>query len=428
LFAGRFADTSNLRTVSQAAQVASPPSGPSRALDLMLDAFAAMVIDGREAAAPLLRQVATAFAGAEVPLDESLRVGQLAPVAPYSLWDDVTLYAIVTRQLQLARDAGALGRLPIDLNVMGTMQTSFGDFARATQAIAEADVVAEVTGARLAPLGAICLAAFQGREANAMALFDSIVPSATQAGQGTSVQYADWAAAVLFNGLGRYEESLSFAQRAVNDTPENYISTWALPELVEAAARTGREQLAAESVDRFVVAKPSVTDWALGVEARSRALVQEGARAEDLYREAVDRLGRTRLRPELARAHLLYGEWLRRQKRRADARDQLRIAHVMFSEIGMTGFGRRALGELQATGETVRKRRDDTRDDLTSQEELIARLASEGRTNPEIGAQLFLSPRTVEWHLRKVFAKLGVTSRRALRDALPARAVIVSRN
>jgi len=222
---------------------------------------------------------------------------------------------------------------------------------------------------------------------------------------------------------------VSSAQRAADDTPEMYVSRWALPEVVEAAVRTGRLQLAADSVDRFaVVTQASGTNWALGIEARSRALVTEGEPAEDLYREAVDRLRRTRLRPELARAHLLYGEWLRRQSRRVDARDQLRIAHDMSTEIGMLAFAERALRELRATGATVRKRREDTRDDLTPQEELIARLAIEGRTNPEIGAQLFLSPRTVEWHLRKVFAKLGITSRRGLRDALPARAAVASGN
>jgi len=219
------------------------------------------------------------------------------------------------------------------------------------------------------------------------------------------------------------------ARRAADDAPEMYVSGWALPEVVEAAVRTDRLQLAADSVERFAAAtQASGTDWALGIEARSRALVEEGDPAEDLYREAVDRLGRTRLRPELARAHLLYGEWLRRQKRRIDARDQLRTAHSMFTEIGMLAFTERALRELRATGETVRKRRDDTRDDLTPQEELIARLAVEGKTNPEIGAQLFLSPRTIEWHLRKVFTKLGITSRRGLHDVLPDRAETGRRN
>ncbi len=360
LFAGPFAGTSNLRAVSLAAQAAPRPSGPISTVNLMLDAFAAMVIDGREAAAPLLRQVASAFAGTEVPTQEALRIGQLAPVASYSLWDDASLEAIVARQLQRARDAGALARLPIDLNVMGVTQTFFGDFPGATLAIAEANVVAEATGAGLAPVGAMLLAAFQGREADAKALIDATAKSASEIGQGASVKNTHWVAALLFNGLGRYQEAVSAAQRAADDTPESYVTAWALPELVEAAARTGDLQLAADSVERFVAAtQASGTDWARGIEARSRALVQEGGPAEDLYREAVDRLSRTRLRPELARAHLLYGEWLRRQNRRSDARGQLRLAYDLFSEIGMMAFAQRALGELQATGETVRKRQEE---------------------------------------------------------------------
>jgi tetratricopeptide (TPR) repeat protein len=357
LFAGQFAGMGTLQAISRAAQAAPRPTGPPRTLDVMLDGFAALVSDGRAAAAPLLRQIASAFAGTEVPTDEALRVGQLAPVAAYSLWDDASLYAIVTRQLQLARDAGALGRLPIDLNVMATMETFFGDFTRAAQAIAEAAVVAEVTGTRLAPVGALCLAASQGRQAEVMTLIDATVTSATARGQGVSVQYANWGAAVLFNGLGRYAEAVSSSQQAADDTPELYVSSWALPELVEAAVRTGRVQLAADSVDRFVVAtEASGSDWARGIEARSRALVNEGDTADGLYREAVDRLTRTRLRPELARAHLLYGEWLRRQNRRVDARNQLRSAYDMFSEIGMLAFAERTTHELEATGETVRKR------------------------------------------------------------------------
>jgi DNA-binding CsgD family transcriptional regulator len=385
----------------------------------MLDGFAALVIDGREAAVPLLREVATAFAGTEVPTEEALRVGQLAPIAPYSLWDDATLHAIVARQLQLSRDAGALARLPIDLNVVGTTETFFGDFARAARANSEAEVVADATGTRLAPVGSMCLAAFQGREAEVIVLTDAIIASATEGGQGASVQYAHWVSAVLFNGLGRYEEAVSSAQRAADDTPEAYISAWALPELVEAAARTGKVQLAADSVDRFVAAtQASGTDWARGIEARSRALVQEGDAAEDLYREAVERLSRTRLRPEVARAHLLYGEWLRRGSRRVEAREQLRTAHDMLDAIGMQGFAGRAERELLAAGERARKRSPETWDQLTEQELQIAQMARDGLTNPEIGGRLYISPRTVEWHLRKIFTKLAITSRRELPSGL----------
>jgi DNA-binding CsgD family transcriptional regulator len=429
LFAGRFAGAGSLEAVSRAARSAPRPAGPPHTLDLMLDAFAALVIDGRAAAAPLLRKVASAFAGTEVSTDEALRIGQLAPVAAYSLWDEASLHAMVTRQLQLAHDAGALGRLPIDLNVVGTMETFFGDFAAATRANAEAELVAEVTGTAAAPFGAMCLAASQGREAEAMTLIDATITSSTAGGQGVGVQYGQWLTAVLCNSLGRYEQALSSARGATDDTPEFYVSAWALPELVEAAARTGQAQLAGDSVERFVLAtQASGTDWALGIEARSRALVSEGDTADRLYREAIDRLSRTRLRPELARAHLLYGEWLRHMRRRAEAREQLRRAYDMCSEIGMLAFGQRALHELQATGETVRKREDNARSDLTPQEEHIARLALEGRTNAEIGAQLFISARTVEWHLRKVFVKLGITSRKGLQNAIATRPSIGRQN
>jgi len=197
---------------------------------------------------------------------------------------------------------------------------------------------------------------------------------------------------------------------------------WALPELVEAAARAGDAGLASRALERLTrTTQPFDTDVALGIEARCRALLSDERAADGLYREAIDRLSRTRVRTDLARAHLLYGEWLRRERRRADAREHLRTAYGMFNAMGADGFAERARHELLATGETVRKRTDDTRDDLTPQEEHIARLAVAGRTNPEIGAELFISPRTVEWHLKKVFMKLGISSRKGLADALPER-------
>jgi DNA-binding CsgD family transcriptional regulator len=227
-------------------------------------------------------------------------------------------------------------------------------------------------------------------------------------------------AAILFNGLGRYDRALASARRAAPETPHLHVSPWALTELVEAATRSGRPDLAARALDRVLAATaPATTDWGRGIRARCRALVSEGEDADRLHREAIERLGRTRRRPELARAHLLYGEWLRRENRRGDARVQLRAAHEQFASIGMEGFGERARGELLATGEKVRERTVETRDDLTPQERQIARLARDGMSNPEIGARLFLSPRTVEWHLRNVFIKLGIRSRRELAEALP---------
>ena len=231
--------------------------------------------------------------------------------------------------------------------------------------------------------------------------------------------WAHWTAAVLYNGLARYKEAASAAQQATSNTLNPWMSMWAMPELVEAAARAGDAGLAREAFERLAeTTRPCGTNVALGVEARCRALLSDGAAAGDLYREAIERFSRTRLRPELARAHLLYGEWLRREGRRVDAREQLRTAHDLFDAIGMEAFAERARRELLATGEKVRKRSPDTRDELTPQEEQIARLAREGLSNPEIGAQLFVSVRTVEWHLGKVFGKLGVSSRKELRTAL----------
>ena len=244
---------------------------------------------------------------------------------------------------------------------------------------------------------------------------------ATAAGQGLAVRVAQWAASVLYNGLGRHEEAASAARHVTTEDIDPYPQMWALPELVEAAARTGQADVAGEALNRLSeMTRPAGTDWALGTEARSRAVLAEGETAELLYREAIERFARTTLRPELARAHLLYGEWLSREGRRVEARVQLRTAFELFVAIGMEGFAGRARCELAATGEKVRKERAETRDELTPQEEQIARLAREGLSNPEIGAQLFISARTVEWHLGKVFAKLGISSRSGLRTALPS--------
>ena len=294
-----------------------------------------------------------------------------------------------------------------------------GDFAGAAALIAEADSVAAATGSGIAPYTTLRLLALRGREAEASALIASTIEQAAAGGQGLAAINAYWMAAVLYNGLGRYDEAAAAAQQATANTLEPYMSMWALPELVEAAARAGDAALARDALERLAEStRPCGTEWALGVEARSRALLRDGATAEKLYREAIDRLGRTQLRPELARAQLLYGEWLRRRGRRVDAREQLRTAHDLFLEIGMEAFAERARRELVATGGKVRKRSPETREELTAQEEQIARLACDGLSNPEIGAWLFLSARTVEWHLRKVFAKLGVSSRRQLQAAL----------
>jgi DNA-binding CsgD family transcriptional regulator len=279
--------------------------------------------------------------------------------------------------------------------------------------------VTEATGTQVAPYGALVVAGLQGRDAHAAGLIDATIHEFTAGGQGTAVQYSHWARSLLLNGLGRYQDALIAAEQASNDTPELFVAVWAAMELLEAASRSNAPEAANAALDRIVAATSvAPTDWALGIQARSRALLSEGGTADRLYRQAIQRLGQTRLRPELARAHLLYGEWLRREQRRVDAREQLRAAYQQFTSIGMEAFAERARIELLATGEKVRKRTVETHDELTAQERQVSRLAREGLSNAEIGARLFISPRTVEWHLRKAYAKLGVRSRRELPQAL----------
>ena len=420
LFAGEFASTASMHEVSRAARAARRPAEPPRPSDLLLDGFAMAFTDGRSPAAPVLEQAATAFVGSDVSTEEVLRWGWLATAAAVMVWDYETCLAVATRGVQLAREAGALTVLAVSVNVMGQAVVLGGEFGKAAALVAEADSVTDATGARVAPYGALVLAGLQGRAAEASGLIDATIEECTAGGQGTAVQYARWARSALLNGLGRYEEAMAAAQDASDDTPELFVSAWAAIELLEAAIRCDKPELARAAHQRISAATAvAPTDWALGIQARSSALLSEGETAERLYREGIERLGRTRLRPELARAHLLYGEWLRRANRRVDARVQLRTAYDQLTSIGMEAFAERARRELVATGEKVRRRVDQARDQLTAQEEQIARLARDGLTNPEIGARLFLSPRTVEWHLRKVFAKLGIHGRRELAAALP---------
>jgi ATP/maltotriose-dependent transcriptional regulator MalT len=337
------------------------------------------------------------------------------------LWDDVAWHAMLARQVRLAHDAGALDQLPIMLGALGTAAVWSGDFAAAASLIAEADAVCEATGSRAAPFAAMMLASLRGDQAEAAPLIEATIARATTGGQGIAVACAHWVAAILANGLARYDEALAAARHACEDTFTRYISMWALPELVEAAARIGNTHVAPGAVEQLAeTTRAGGTDFGLDLEARCRALLSGGRVAYELYREAIDRLGRTRLRPELARAHLLYGEWLRRQGRRVDAREQLRTAHHLLDAIGMEAFAERARRELLATGERVRKRTVGTSGELTAQEALIARLARDGLSNPEIGARLFLSARTVKYHLGKVFTKLDIGSRAQLHRVLPS--------
>ena len=391
-----------------------PPDAPSPR-DLMLDGFALLITEGHAAAAPTLQRAVLAVAN--LPVEDVLRWGWMTVGASAAVWDHEGWLASCARQVQVVRDAGALAALPIHLTYLGMAIVWTGDFAGAASLITEIDSVAAVTGSRFPPYTLLRLRALQGREGEASAAIAAAIGQF--GGQGTTALRAYWAAAVLYNGLARYEEAASAARRATTDALNHWIPTWVLPELVEAAARGGDAELARDALDRLAEAtQPCGTEFALGIEARCRALLSAGPAADELYREAIERLRRTRLRPELARAHLLYGEWLRRENRRVDARDQLRTAHEMLAAIGMEAFAERARKELQATGEKVRKRTVETRDDLTAQEQQIARLARDGLSNPEISARLFLSSRTVEWHLRNVFTKLGIRSRRELANAL----------
>jgi DNA-binding CsgD family transcriptional regulator len=419
-FAGRFADGAALE-IAEAAR-AAPAAHAARAPDLLLDGLATMLTEGHRAAAPLLQRALEEFRSGDVLANGGFRWLWLAEAAAIEVWDHDTWQQLAVREIQLVREAGALTVLPLALSANIVAKIFAGELDAAAASIDEVKIVTEATGSRLAPYASLQLAAWRGREADLSALIEEMMDDVVPRGEGIGVTTAQWVTALLHNALGQYERALAAAQEVL-DPPGRLDATanWVLPELVEAAARCGQAELGQEALERLsAMTGAAGTDWALGLEARSRALLSEPAPAEPLYLEAIERLGRTRLRGEHARAQLLYGEWLRRRGRRVDARERLRTAHKMFGAMGMEAFAERARRELLATGETVRKRRAQTRDELTPQELQIARLARVGLTNAEIGGQLFLSPRTVEWHLKKVFTKLGISSRMGLHDALPS--------
>jgi RNA polymerase sigma factor (sigma-70 family) len=416
MFAGRFARPGGgVLEVARAARAAPTPEDPPSGPDLLLDGLATLFSESYEAAVPILRQAESAFDGAAMSATEQLRWKWLATVAAVHLWDDTRWEAISERHVQLAREMGALGELPLALSQRVYMHLFAGELTAAASLVDEAQAATEATGSNLAPYGAVGLAALRGRHAEAISLIDSSRAEVTQRGEGVGISVLDWAEALLHNGLGRYEEATAAAQRVTEHPHELSSSNWGRVELIEAAVRAGTPELAADAHRSLVeMTQVSGTDWALGLAARSGALLAEGRRAEELYVEAIERLGRSRMRVDLARGHLLYGEWLRRERRRRDARDELRVAHEMFGDFGMEAFAERTRIELAATGERARKRTVDTLDELTPQERQIARLAAEGNTNREIAAQLFISPSTVEYHLRKAFRKLDVRSRTQL--------------
>ena len=421
-FVGRLAKQAGLPEIAAAARAAPAAPRAPRAPDLLLDGLSILITDGYQAGAPALARAVSAFRRGDVAPEDELRWFFVACHSAHDLWDDDGWHELSAHYLQLARNVGALGLLPIALAQRVGLHLHAGEFAAAAALVEETAAISEATGNDLPAYSAMALAGWRGRFAEAIELIESIKRRAPERDEGMGLSIAHYTSAVLHNGLGRYEEALAAADQASEYPLELGFANWGLAELVEAAARCGDIRRANDAVERLVrTTGPCGTPWARGTEARSRALVSESVDAELLYQEAVDQLGRCRGVVALARAHLVYGEWLRRKGRRVDARDQLRKAHQILESAGAEAFAERARRELVATGETVRKRSEYAdAHELTPQEAHIARLARDGRSNAEIGAELFLSVRTVEWHLRKVFGKLGISSRRALRDALPA--------
>ena len=417
MFAGRLGDKPNVREVAEAAQAAPAAPQPPRAIDLLLEGLATRFTEGYSAGVPPLRRALDAFRDVEGLTARDVRWLWLACRLAQDLWDDELWHVLATRGVRVARDTGALSLLPTMANYLAALNVHAGAFATAAALIDEVDAITQATGLPPLQYSAAMLVAARGDQAEVLS--ESAWRSAAERGEGSAVGLYWWLTALLHNSHGHYGEALTAARQAC-EHEDVMAYGWALVELIEAGARVDRPDEAAAALDRLSErTRASGTEWALGIEAGSRALLSEGEDAEPLYREAVERLARSRGVVHLARARLQYGEWLRRENRRVDAREQLRAAHEVFSDIGAEGFAERASHELLATGETARKRSDDARGVLTPQEAHIARLARDGLSNPEIGAQLFISPRTVQYHLRKVFLKLDITSRNQL-NRVPA--------
>jgi DNA-binding CsgD family transcriptional regulator len=421
MFAGRLNNAAGVQEIADAARAAGRAGSskqPPRALDLLLDGLVTRFTEGYPAGVGPLRRGLQALVSL---LREHGLAGREAGIpfgASADLWDDEVWHELASLGVRLARDTGALTSLPVALTYHAGLMVFTGESAAAAALLDEADAIAAATGNAHFDYTFPLLAAMRGHETEAMEVIEASVRHATARGEGRAIGHAEHAAAVLYNGLGRHQDALAPARRAC-DHEDLGVFGWALSELVEAAARSGTSEVAATALELLTErTRASGSDWALGMEACGRALLSDGQTAERGYREALDRLGRTRVRVPLARAHLLYGEWLRRDGRRADARQQLRTAYQMFVAMGAGGFAGRAERELGATGEQVRKRTTDTPVQLTARETQIARLAADGQSNPEIAAQLFMSPRTVEYHLHKVFTKLAISSRNQLYSVL----------
>jgi DNA-binding CsgD family transcriptional regulator len=418
IYAGRLATDPAPADIARAALSAPLGPEPLPPSQLLLVGLATRLTDGYAAAAPTLTAALRGYLVEERHLDWSWVAYSLAAM---DLWDDDAWLQLASSRAELARSTGTLILLPFALDYLAAFHIHAGNLSLASALIEEAQSLDLGVRAETLPYVPLGLAAWRGNVSTVLNLVDVMIVGAHTGGEGCAVTAADYATAILYNGLGEYELAFEAAQKAAA-ADEIATSPWALSELVEAAARSGREEIARESLDQLRErTSASGTAWAKGTEARASALLEDGESAEYLFRAAIEALGQSRMAAHLARARLSYGEWLRRQNRRVDAREQLRQAYDVFATMGASGFADRARRELLATGEKVRKRRDDTRDELTPQEEHIAKLARDGRTNPEIGAELYISHRTVEWHLRQVYSKLGVSSRKGLRGALRSR-------
>ncbi|MBP1822156.1 AAA family ATPase [Mycobacterium sp. OAE908] len=423
-FAGRLAAPGgHVVEVARAAVRAPTPTQPSRSSDHLLDGLATNFVAGYAAAVPALRDALATF-GQDMSPDEELRWMWLINLAALHLWDDDHWDPLSSRYLHLARASGALSELPLALSTRAMLLLFAGDLSAAGALVDEQEAVTEATGGNLAPYAAMRLAALRGDQSEAFALIDKTAREVPLRGEGIGTAVAEWTRAVLHNGQGEYPEAMAAAEQALYhqeypDVRYPGVANWAAAEHVEAAVRSGMTDAASQTLEWIVeMTGASGTNWALGVEARSRALITDGDGAENLYQEAITRFGDSRVRTELARAHLIYGEWLRRERRRVDAREHLRTAHQMFESMGMAAFAERASRELLATGETSRKRTVTRTPELTAQEIQVARLAREGLSNPEIATRLFISSKTVQYHLRKVFTKLDISSRSQLEYVL----------
>lgn len=425
IFAGRLSQGPAERTVAETARAGPPAPVPPRMVDVLLDGMTGLIIDGHAAGVDGLRRALDAVrreqrAGVTGADGRWLWLAFRVTPEPLAaeLWDDDAWHDLATGAVGIAREAGALAVLPMALTYEACFRVHAGEFDTAETLIDEATAISEAMGGVPMMYTSLVLGAWRGHESRAMELIGTVAEEVSARGEGRVLGLADYATAVLYNGLGRYDTALAAATSACQYEDLGFHG-WALAELIEAAHRRGQPATAEAALAGLTErARAAGTEWALGVEASARALLSDDAAADALYRESIEHLGHCRVALHLARARLLYGEWLRRRNRRPESRTELSAAYEAFSRIGADGFAERARRELMAAGESVRKRTAGAVSELTSQEAQIARLAGDGHTNHEIGSQLFISPRTVEWHLGNVFAKLGVTSRRHLRSAL----------